>query len=164
MAILPDDFRGALAQFATGVTVVTTRNAAGQPLGLTVSAFCSVSLDPPLVLVCVEHGADANPGLRDTGLFGVSVLAEHQEDLSRAFACKGPEKFQDLTLVDGPHGVPLVPEALARLECRVTAAHPAGDHTIYVGEVVSMIVEPGRPLLYHHSEYHRIAGEGRGPR
>ena len=160
MTIHPDDFRGALAQFASGVTVVTTRDAAGRLLGLTASSFCSVSLEPPLVLVCVGHGCDANPGFVESRTFGVSVLAEDQERLSQLFSCSGPAKFEGLALVQGPHGIPLLPDTLARMECRVTAAHPAGDHTIYVGEVIWLDVSPGRPLVYHHSGYHRLgAGE-----
>jgi hypothetical protein len=86
MSIDPTSFRRALGQFATGVTVVTTRDAAGHPLGLTVSAFCSVSLHPPLVLVCVDHRSEANAGMRESGLFAVNVLGEEQEAVSRRFA------------------------------------------------------------------------------
>ena len=86
-----------MGQFATGVTVVTTRDASGQPLGLTVSAFCSVSLEPPLVLVCIDHRSEANRGLRESGRFGVSVLGEHQEDVSRRFAAPGANKLEGLS-------------------------------------------------------------------
>jgi 3-hydroxy-9,10-secoandrosta-1,3,5(10)-triene-9,17-dione monooxygenase reductase component len=152
-------FRRALGQFATGVTVVTTRDAAGRPQGLTVNAFCSVSLEPPLVLVCVDQRSEVNPGLLSSRLFGVSVLAEDQEPMSRRFAEGGNEKFSGLPLLAGTSGVPLLPGALVHIECRVTTAHPGGDHTIYVGEVLRLAVSPGRPLLYHGSSYRRLDPE-----
>jgi flavin reductase (DIM6/NTAB) family NADH-FMN oxidoreductase RutF len=152
-------FRKALGQFATGVTVVTTRDGAGRPQGLTVNAFCSVSLEPPLVLVCVDRRSEVNPGLLTSGLFGVSVLAENQESMSRRFAEGGDEKFTGLSLLAGESGVPLLPGALAHIECRVASAHPSGDHTIYVGEVLRLAVSPGRPLLYHGSSYRRLDPE-----
>jgi flavin reductase (DIM6/NTAB) family NADH-FMN oxidoreductase RutF len=126
-------FRQALAQFASGVTVVTTRDAAGEPMGLTVSAFCSVSLSPPLILVSVDMGSEAHAGFRDAGVFAVSILAEGQDDVSRLFARPGPAKFRELALAPGQRGLPVVPGALAHIECEVRAAHPAGDHVLYVG-------------------------------
>jgi flavin reductase (DIM6/NTAB) family NADH-FMN oxidoreductase RutF len=156
MAIDPDDFRRALAQFASGVTAVTTRDAGGRALGLTVTAFSSVSLEPPLVLVCVDRRSEANAGFRDSGAFGVSVLAEEQEEVSKQFAWGGPAKFEKVETIEGGTGVPLVARALAHLECRIVAAHPAGDHTIYVGEIVAMSTRPGRPLVYWHGGYRRL--------
>jgi flavin reductase (DIM6/NTAB) family NADH-FMN oxidoreductase RutF len=152
-------FRKALAQFASGVTVVTTRDAAGEPLGLTVSAFCSVSLSPPLVLVSVDVGSEAHAGFRDSGVFAVSILAEGQDDVSRLFARPGPAKFRELSLSPGQSGLPVVPGALAHVECEVRAAHPAGDHILYVGEIVALAVQPGRPLLYNRGGYRRLADE-----
>jgi flavin reductase (DIM6/NTAB) family NADH-FMN oxidoreductase RutF len=162
MPIDPSDFRRALAQFASGVTAVTTRDGSGRPFGLTVTAFSSVSLEPPLVLVCVDRRSETHAGFRDSGTFGVSVLAEDQEEVSRRFAWSGPAKFETGELVAGSTGVPLVAGALAHLECRVVAAHPAGDHTIYVGEIVAMSTRTGRPLLYHQGRYRRL-GPGEGP-
>ena len=153
-------FRQALGQFASGVTVVATLDAEGHPQGLTVSAFCSVSLDPPLVLVCVDKRSETHPGFADSRLFGVSVLAEHQQDVSQRFATLGTEK-NTFDFTRGPGGAPLVPGALAQLECRLFAAHDAGDHRIYVGEVFSLSVNAGRPLLYHATGYRRLAGEER---
>ncbi|HUG52898.1 MAG TPA: flavin reductase family protein [Vicinamibacteria bacterium] len=149
-------FRQALAQFASGVTVVTTRGPGGEPFGLTVSAFCSVSLDPPLVLVSVDGRSEAHGGFQASGLFGVSVLAEGQESISRLFARPGPDKFREVQVKVGARGVPLVPGALAHLECEVRATHPAGDHVLYVGETVAIAVRPGRPLLYHRGQYRRL--------
>jgi flavin reductase ActVB len=148
-------FRQCLGQFASGVTVVTTLGREG-PLGLTVSSFCSVSLDPPLVLVCIDNRSETHEGFESSKLFGVSILAEGQDAWSTRFAFAGEEKFSGVALDRGEHGIPLIPGALAQLECRVTASLPGGDHTIYVGEVLRLVTSPGRPLLYHASTYHRL--------
>jgi flavin reductase (DIM6/NTAB) family NADH-FMN oxidoreductase RutF len=152
-------FRRALGQFASGVTVVTTVDRDRNPLGLTVSSFCSVSLDPPLVLVCIDNRSETHDGFEATGVFGVSILAEGQEDWSDRFAFGGAEKFTAAALDTGEHLVPLVPGALAHLECRVSGALPGGDHTIYVGEVLRLSISPGRPLMYHASGYRRLRSE-----
>jgi flavin reductase (DIM6/NTAB) family NADH-FMN oxidoreductase RutF len=149
-------FRQALGQFASGVTVVATLDAAGRPQGLTVSSFCSVSLYPPLVLVCVDNRSETHEGFLASGLFGVSVLGEHQQEVSQRFATLGSDK-NTFAFTLGANGAPLVPGAIAQLECRLHAAHEAGDHQIYVGEVLSLAVSPGRPLLYHASGYRRLA-------
>jgi 3-hydroxy-9,10-secoandrosta-1,3,5(10)-triene-9,17-dione monooxygenase reductase component len=160
MSVDVASFRRALGQFASGVTVVTTRDAAGHPLGLTVSAFCSVSLHPPLVLVCLDHRSATNAGMRESGLFAVSVLAEGQEEVSRRFAVAGRAKLKGFAFVQGRQGLPLVPGALAHVECRVRSFHDEGDHAVWVGEVKWLAARPGRPLLYHAGSYHRLAGRG----
>jgi len=149
-------FRRALGQFASGVTVVTTRDASGQPLGLTVSAFCSVSLDPPLVLVCIDHRSEANRGLRESGLFAVNVLREDQEEVSRRFAAPGSAKHGGFDFLDGRHGLPLVPGALAHVECRVRSFHDEGDHAVWVGAVSRVATHPGLPLVHHAGSYRRL--------
>ena len=162
LSTLPVDaagFRQALAQFASGVTVVTTRDAGGEPLGLTVSAFSSVSLQPPLVLVSVDLGSEAHAGFRDSGVFGVSILAQGQDAVSRLFARPGRAKFLEVPMQVGPRGLWMVPDALAHIECEVRAAHPAGDHILYVGEIVSLAVRPGRPLVYQRGGYRRLADD-----
>jgi flavin reductase (DIM6/NTAB) family NADH-FMN oxidoreductase RutF len=156
MTVGPREFREAIGQFAAGVTVVTTRDAAGRPLGLTVTAFSAVSLEPPLVLVCVDNRSEAHLGFRESGLFAVSVLAEDQQAMSRRFAAGGAAKFAGLELIPGQSGVLLVPGALAHVECRVVATHPGGDHTIYVGEVVALAASPGLPLVHQGSIYRRL--------
>ncbi len=163
MGIEPHEFRRSLGQFASGVTVVTSRDASGTPQGLTASSFCSVSLDPPLVLVCVDNRLGARRAIEESGIFAVSVLAETQESVSRRFAGGGPDKFTGIELLPGSHGAPLVSGALAHLECRLTAAHGAGDHTIFVGEVLRLTANPGRPLLYHESGYRRLAAGDPAP-
>ena len=143
-------FRQALAQFASGVTVVTTRGEKGEPLGLTVSAFCSVSLEPPLVLVSVDERSEAHAGFRASGLFGVSILAEDQRRLASIFADTGP-----LAQMHFPReGDPVLPDALASFTCRVTRRHPEGDHTLVIGAVERVATGADRrPLLYFRREY-----------
>ena len=153
-------FRLALSQFATGVTVVLARDAAGAPAGLTVSAFSSVSLVPPLVLICVDLRSDAHGALAASAVFGVSVLGEAQEDVSRRFAWRGPEKFDGFVLEQGETGALLVPGAVAHLECARTGSHRGGDHTVFMGEVRRIRVTGGRPLLYHCGGYRRLAEDG----
>jgi flavin reductase (DIM6/NTAB) family NADH-FMN oxidoreductase RutF len=151
-------FRQALSQFAAGVTVVTTRGADGRPLGLTVTAFCSVSLEPPLVLVSIDNRSEAHDGFA-AGAFAVSVLAEGQEEVSRRFATPGPSKFEASACATGTSGLPLIPDALAHLECRVASTVPAGDHTLYLGLVEEAHIRAGRPLLYFGRGYRRLAEE-----
>jgi 3-hydroxy-9,10-secoandrosta-1,3,5(10)-triene-9,17-dione monooxygenase reductase component len=160
MPIDERDFRRALGQFATGITVVTTRDAEGRPMGLTVNSFASVSLEPPLVIVSIDNRSETHEGFEASGVFGVSVLGEDQEPYSRRFATPGREKFGTADLLTGETGVALVPGALAHIECRVSARLPGGDHTIYLGEVLRLRVEPGRPLLYHGGGYRRLDPEG----
>jgi flavin reductase (DIM6/NTAB) family NADH-FMN oxidoreductase RutF len=156
MSVDSSSFRKALGQFATGVTVVTTRGAGGRPLGLTVSAFCSVSLHPPLVLVCIDHRSETNAGMRESGLFAVNVLAEDQEAVSRRFAAPGQGKLEGFRFAEGKQGLPLVPGALAHVECRVRSFHDEGDHAVWVGEVRSLSSRPGRPLVYHAGSYRAL--------
>jgi flavin reductase (DIM6/NTAB) family NADH-FMN oxidoreductase RutF len=151
LAVDAPAFRRALAQFASGVTVVTTEGPAG-PLGLTVTAFSSVSLEPPLVLVCIDRRSETHAGF-ERGAFAVSLLAEGQESVSQRFACGGPAKFAEGGLAKGESGLLLVPGALAHLECRVHGSVPGGDHVIYVGLVERVAVFEGRPLLHHARGY-----------
>ena len=156
MNVDQDGFKRALGQFASGVTIVTSRNGRGEPVGLTVSAFCSVSLEPPLVLACIDERSAAVAAIEESGRFGVSLLAEHQEDISNRFARPGDDKFAGLELIRRPTGTTLIPEALARLDCRLVVPHVVGDHTLFVGEVEYVDVSPGRPLLYHTAGYRRL--------
>ena len=156
MTIDASSFKRALGQFATGIGVVTSRDAEGRPVGLTVNAFSSVSLDPPLVLVCIDLRSGANHGIRDSGRFAVSILSEQQEEWSRRFARPGPEKFEGVSFALSTHGLLLVPGALVHMECAVRAAHLAGDHTVYVGEILELQVTPGPPLVYHAGHYRRL--------
>ena len=150
-------FRELLGSFATGVAVVTARDAAGRPAGMTASAIASVSLDPPLVLVCVWHGAEFHQAITGAEHFGLCVLAEHQEDLSRRFAGKAPDKFAGIPWHTHPAGVPLLDGVAAHIVCAAREAHPAGDHTIFLGEVTDGATFAHLPLLHVHGTYRRLA-------
>ncbi|MFZ0314426.1 MAG: flavin reductase family protein [Candidatus Korobacteraceae bacterium] len=155
--VTPDEFRAALGRFASGVTVVTVTTAEGGVHGMTANAFCSVSLQPPLVLVCIEHLAETYLRVRERGEFGVSVLKEDQEALSEFFA--DPERDHDaayrlgIQYCEMRSGTPALENALANLDCRVVGAHVAGDHTIFVGEVREIALGEGSPLLYFRGRY-----------
>jgi flavin reductase (DIM6/NTAB) family NADH-FMN oxidoreductase RutF len=163
MALTPAEFRTALRSFATGVTVVTTRDSEGQPSGLTASAFTSVSLDPPLVLICVDRAATAHPDFRERGSFAVNILRREQEALSRRFAVSGGDKFRGVACHEGRTGLPLLDGALATLECRIVEAHEAGDHTIFIAQVEAASVTEGRPLVYFHGSYQGLTAGGEAP-
>jgi flavin reductase (DIM6/NTAB) family NADH-FMN oxidoreductase RutF len=144
-----EEFRRVMGHFATGVTVVTTRGLDGEPVGLTVNAFASVSLDPVLVLVCVHRLASGHDPLLAAGHFAVNVLAEEQEALAVRFAAgESSERFRGLDVTDGPLGSPLLPGALAWLDCRIHEVFPGGDHSVVVGEAVAFQARDGRPLLF----------------
>ena len=157
--ISPDDFRQVLAHFATGVTIVTTSDSEQRPTGLTASAFCSVSLDPPLILICVDHKSQSYPHLRESGRFAINILHQGHEQLSRRFASSRLDKFDGVPFTLGSLGVPLIDAALAYLECRSVSAHVEGDHTIFVGRVEAVGVGEGDPLLYYRGRYHRLSGD-----
>jgi flavin reductase (DIM6/NTAB) family NADH-FMN oxidoreductase RutF len=159
MGIEQTEFRSLLGHFASGVTVITTRQQ-NQLYGATVSSFCSLSLQPPLVLVCLCHQAAMHDLTRETGVFGINILAAHNEHLSRHFACHMLDKFANMPHTLGQLGVPLLDEALATLECRLTACYPGGDHSIFIGEVVSAQIQPQRqPLLYFRGQYGQLCGQ-----
>ena len=153
MPVTQDEFRAALSRFVSGITVVTTRDSTGIPHGITVSAFCSVSLEPPLILVCIENNAGSHPAFRDGAAFAVNVLNESQIDYSIRFASPSSDKFEGISFHDGLEGVPVFEEALLILECRLVNAHKGGDHTIFVGQVERATVNDGRPLVYFHGNY-----------
>jgi len=154
----PDDFRRVLSHFATGVTIVTTSDPDGRPTGLTVSAFTSLSLDPPLILVCVDHKSQSYPILREGKAFAVNVLCVDHEGLSRRFASTRLDKFEGVTYRAGHLGLPLLEGALGHLECVTVSRHVEGDHTIFVGRVEHVGVGDGEPLLYFRGKYKRLEG------
>jgi len=152
----PDTFRAILGRFASGVTVFTTRDRERRDFGMTVSAFASVSLAPPLVLGCIAHAAELHPVLNEATHFGVSILAASQEALSRRFSDPLPDRFDGVGYRRAESGVILLDDALAQLECSVTARHEAGDHTILVGRVESGTVRHATPLLYYRGGYAQL--------
>ena len=148
-----DLFRAVLGRFASGITVVTTCDGNGTPHGMTVSAFSSLSLDPPLILVCVANDATMGPVLAAGESFAVNVLSEAQESLSRRFAGKVDDRFAGVGYRDGKLGDPLLDDVLACMQCRIVARHPAGDHVILVGQVEQADAFEGKPLLYYRGGY-----------
>ncbi len=151
-------FREVMGNFATGITVVTTRGGDGQTYGLTVNSFTSVSLEPILVLVCFDNRLSSLQHFKDSGKFGVSVLSDKQEDISRIFARKDSERPASLYF-DGPAGQPLIKNCLAYLECETVAAYPGGDHQIFLGKVISgdVLDDKTGPVLYFRGKYQRLS-------
>lgn len=156
MAISKDEFRAALGRFPSGVTVVTTRDREGRLHGITVSAFCSVSLDPPLVLVCIDKNTGSHHALTETDAFVVNVLREDQQYISDRFASFLPDKFEAVKYRAGIDDLPVLEDALANLECRLVHSYDGGDHTIYVGQIERATVNDGQPLVYWHGNYRKI--------
>lgn len=146
-------FRAVLGRFASGVTILTTVGDDGGDLGMTVSAFCSVSLEPPFVLASIAESAELHPVLARAPHFGVSILTQHQEALSRRFAEEDVDRFEGVGLMRGSTGVALISGALAHAECRIVARHAAGDHMLLVAEVEDAATFDGRPLLYYRGGY-----------
>jgi flavin reductase ActVB len=157
MPLDPDTFRAALGRFPSGVCVVTTRDASRQPRGFTASAFSSLSLTPPLILVCLDQRAESHDAFRDSGAFAVSILASSQTALAGQFAVRTSDKFSGVDVIAGAEtGLPLIPAAVAHLECNMHQTIPVGDHTILVGEVIGAAVFDGEPLVYHNRRYGRF--------
>jgi flavin reductase (DIM6/NTAB) family NADH-FMN oxidoreductase RutF len=148
-------FRQVMAHFASGVTVVTSVSES-RFTGITVSSFASLSLQPMLVLVAIDHRAGSHAAITASGRFAVNILSEGQEYLSRRFASADAAKFTEGTYTLSPNGVPLLNGALAQIECVLHSALPGGDHTIFVGEVTAAAVNDTRPLLYYRSGYHTL--------
>lgn len=157
MPIEPKEFRRLLGQFAAGVTVITTVGSDGKPYGLTATAFSSVSLDPPLVLVCIDKKSESHPHLEASHSYAVNFLTTGQQDLSNRFAKSGGDKFQGVSWTPSPSGAPLLAGALAHVACRVVNAVDAGDHTIFVGQVEDGAVHGGEPLVYFNGAYRAVA-------
>jgi flavin reductase ActVB len=146
------EFRETLALWPSGVTVLTARDEHG-PAGITVSSFSSLSLDPPLVLACVDKKARSHDGIVDAPGFVIHILARDQEDLSRRFAQPGPEKFEVSHWEEGPFGAPLLPLGVARLVCAHEAGLDGGDHTILLGRVLELERSDHSPLIYWDRDY-----------
>ena len=156
-------FKLAMSHFASGVTVVTTSHE-GRQYGMTVASFASLSLHPPLVLVCIERSVKTHDAIAASGKYGVSILSNAQADISAKFASRSDDKFTGIELVTGeldaplsvPLNVPLIKGALTAIECRVYDRLPGGDHTIFIGEVMKIHTTEGDPLLYFRSGYREM--------
>ena len=151
------DFRDAMARFASGVTVVTTRDKGGSAVGFTASAFSSLSLDPPLLLVCLQKDADCYAAFMEAEQFGVSILAEGQSLIAIRFATKAIDKWEGTPSERGSvTGIPVIEGAATRLECRLHSRSDGGDHTILIGEVLSADANGNEPLLHFNRSYGRF--------
>ena len=154
--VTPDLFRQVMGNFATGITVVTTRDSNGNPYGLTVNSFTSVSLDPVLVLVCLDNRLSGLKAFLDSKRFGVNILSENQEDLSRMFAKKDAERPPSIYF-EGKLGMPLLKNSIAVMECATVRVYEGGDHQIFLGEVqAAEVLQLDPPLMYFRGKYQRI--------
>lgn len=160
----PDIFRSVIGRFASGIAIVTARDASGEDHGMTATAFCSVSLVPPLVLICIERTATMHHVLEHATHVAVNLLSADQEELSRRFGSGEPQRggipeevrFEGVGYTRGVTGGVLLNDALAHLECRIDARHPAGDHTIIVAEVEIATAHDARPLIYYRGGYTQL--------
>lgn len=160
------EFRNALGSFATGVTVITTQGAE-HAYGMTANAFSSVSLDPPLILVCVIKGTEGSDIISRNGCFAVNILGHDQEPISRYFASRdrprGPDAFSEISHARVATGSPIIDGVTAYLDCRLHASHEAGDHIIFIGEVMAMGVDQEvMPLLFHRGKYRHVSQDAGG--
>src|SRR5579859_1974919 len=163
MPLNPSQLRQAMGCFATGVTIITL-DIEGKVHGMTANAFASVSLDPTLVLVCVDHSTRTHAHLHEKKRFGINVLAEEQRAISDYYA--RPERSHENAEGEAgarfdrtSHCTPILHDCLAYLECRLHSAEVAGDHTIFIAEVEDVIVCDGDPLLFFRGKYRKVGGE-----
>ena len=149
-----DDFRAALAMFATGVTIVTALDASGAPIGLTANSFNSVSIEPPLVLWSLSRQAGSMPAFERGSHYAINILAADQRPLAERFASKDLDRFDGVAFRPGQSGVPLLDGAAAVFECFNRSRYEEGDHVIFVGEVEACVGRPGaQPLIFHGGRY-----------
>jgi len=153
MPLTLKDFRRLCAEWATGVAVVTCIAPNGEPHGLTVNSFTSVSATPPLVLVCIDHASSVLPIFRTATQFAVNILTAEQQELSTRFAQLPEGRFEGVAWHPGKSGAPLINDVLATLECETRTVIDQGDHAIFVGEAERASIAEGRPLLFFRSRY-----------
>lgn len=163
MTASPQRFRSVFSHLAAGVVVVTTRDAGGEPHGMTATAVCSVSLEPPLVMACLSQEAATHAAVVQSGIFALNLLPESEEALARHFATQSRQKFAELSPGSSETGAPVLESALAYCDCSVVRSVPAGDHTIFIGRVVAADVRADLgadhsvgPLLYYRGRYGAI--------
>lgn len=160
-SVEPHTLRRAMGRFPTGVAVVTTFGSGGTPHGMTVNSLTSVSLEPPLLLVCLTVGARSTRAVvEDSRIFTINLLSVRQEQIAKRFARRGADHFEGLPVTCGRHRVPVVPNALAHLECDVERDLVAGDHVIVVGRVRAVCERPGEPLAFHGGKFGDVVTHG----
>ena len=154
MGVDPLEFRKHLGKFPTGVTIVTTSDQQGTPVGMTANSFNSVSLNPPLVLWSIDRSAGCFDAFNESDYFAIHVLGEHQQELSNLFARRGVDRFKDVHTSNGIGCVPLLKDYSVRFECQVEHRYDGGDHVIMVGKVLDMDLKDGvKPLIFHDGQY-----------
>ena len=159
MSLSPSEFRKAMGSFATGVTIITL-DLEGEVHGMTANAFASVSLDPPLVLVCVDHKTRTHAHLHAKKRFGINVLGEDHRAISEYYArVERSHESAEARFDRTKHGTPILHGSLAYLECRLRSAEVAGDHTIFIAEVEDVVVREGEPLLFFRGKYRKAGRE-----
>jgi flavin reductase (DIM6/NTAB) family NADH-FMN oxidoreductase RutF len=156
LTVSPDEFRSVLGRFPSGVTVVTTKAADGSNHGMTVSAFCSVSLEPPLVLICIEKTASVHEALVKAPRFVINILSAKQEQIARRFSIVDIDRFEGVGFSKSGNGIAVLDDVLGVIECERVALQDSGDHTIIVGEVEASRAENGTPLLYYRGGYAQL--------
>ncbi len=156
-SVAPQQFRDALARWASGVTIVTARTE-DEPIGMTAASFSSLSLDPPLILLCIAHSARSHDPLTEAAGFAVHILGRGQDEMSATFATAGADKFAQYPDERGAFDAPLLPYGVARLQCERHALLDGGDHTILVGRVLHVELSGTDPLVYCNRTYHRLDG------
>ena len=156
MSVSPDEFRSVLGRFPSGVTVVTAKAADGSDQGMTVSAFCSVSLEPPLILICIEKTASVYDVLTSAPGFVVNILSAKQEQIARRFSIVDIDRFEGVGFSRTRNGIAVLDDVLGIIECNRVALHEAGDHTVIVGEVEATRAENGSPLIYYRGGYAQL--------
>jgi flavin reductase (DIM6/NTAB) family NADH-FMN oxidoreductase RutF len=156
MPIEKNELRRVMGHFATGVTVITTFSKEGKLHGLTANAVSSLSLEPPLLIICVDKKAESYASFEESGAFTVNILADDQEDISRRFAVSGGEKFEGVAYRRGANGAPILSGALAHLECKLYASYEGGDHTIYLGLIDEAETREVKPLLFFRGGYREL--------
>jgi len=154
-----DEYRQVIGHFASGVTIVTSLRD-GEPFGTTANAVSSLSLDPPMLLVCMNQESSTGQAIAATGRFAVNILHEGQAQLATHFATKAADKFEQVPYVVGERGNPLLPEALATLECEVVDEIAAGTHSVYLAEVNTAEASAGAPLAYFRGRFGRLEVAG----
>jgi flavin reductase (DIM6/NTAB) family NADH-FMN oxidoreductase RutF len=161
MTIDPREFRNTVGCFATGITIITTIDEDGGPVGFTANSFSSVSLDPPLVLFCLDRRVASFDAFHEDRSFAVNILSAEQGDLSQRFATSGPDKWNGVAFDSWDRGCPIFSGCLANFECDIHSIYEGGDHVVVIGEVVRMASaeEAPKPLLYYRGGYAGI-GEG----
>lgn len=156
MTVSNEQFRAAMSRFASGVTVITTRDSVGRAHGITVSAFCSLSAEPPLILACIHKETASHHAFIERQAFVVHVLAEHQRHVSEQFALPTENKFDGLPPLESLDGLPVIEGSLVTLECEMVETYDGGDHTILIGKIVSAEILDDKPLVYFHGDYRSL--------